>query len=178
MKTRYYEKPHPFLSDEYRLEKRDYLRQFDMALIVTTFLTGGRISEVLMSHADNFIIEDEYIRVTGLPLLKRLKKKQTTVDVLDSPPKGSLEGKYRYSKTYDAFISIGWETEPEIGTREDFPIPRWEPFVNIMMNWIKQTEGQGGYRWLFPRANGPNGRSLREYSSGWRKSSAWKPGHG
>jgi integrase len=163
MRTRYYMKEHPFLDAAWREERRDYLRQFDMNLIIAAFLTGCRISEILMSHVENFIIEDEYIRVTGLPLLKRMKKTQTITDILYEPPQGPNAEKYHYSKNLDAFIRIKWETEPEIAVRQDFPIPRWEPFVNLLIHWIKQApEGPGGYKWLFPTSKEPT----REESSG------------
>ena len=52
-----------------------------------------------------------------------MKKTKTIVDVLTEPPEGELPEKYHYSRAYDAFMKIGWETEPEIATRQDFPIP-------------------------------------------------------
>jgi len=117
-----------------------------------------------MSHAENFSVEDDFIRVNGLPLLKRLERKNSKVEVLDIlPSDGVIPPGYRWSSRYEGYVKTGWTTEPKIGTRADFPIPRWEPGTDTLINWINQAEeAPGGYRWLFPSSKRPK----REESSG------------
>lgn len=152
LNTEYYANPHPFLSDEYRKTQREYLCSFDQALEVAAFKIGGRISEVLMLHADNIKDEGDFLRITGMPVLKRLKKTRTIIDTLkEIPPDGVVPKGYKYAHSLGTFIKIRWDTDPVIGVREDFPIPRWEPFTDILLDWVDQAElGAGGFRWLFP----------------------------
>lgn len=157
LKTPYYSKPHPFLSDQYREEKRREICQTDKAIQVTAFLTGARISEVLMAHADNFAIEGEFLICKDLPVLKRFHKVASEIEYLDKPEAGEIVPKeYTWSKQYGSFVKIKWLTEPKIELREEFPIPTWEPFIDTLMERIKNAEpGPGGYRWLFPSSMTP-----------------------
>ncbi|MCX6648957.1 MAG: hypothetical protein NTV61_06160 [Candidatus Bathyarchaeota archaeon] len=157
LKTPYYSRPHPFLSDSYREEMRREICQTDKAIQATAFLTGARISEVLMAHADNFSVEGDFIICKDLPVLKRFSKIASEVEYLDKPNAGEIvPSGYVWSKTYGAFVKIKWVTEAKIETREDFPIPLWEPFTDTLMERIRDAKpGPGGFRWLFPSSMVP-----------------------
>lgn len=152
LKTPYYSRPHPFLTDSYREEKRREICLTDKAIQVTAFLTGSRISEVLMAHAENFNVEGEFIICKDLPVLKRFRKVASEIEYLDKPENNAVIPKeYTWSKQYGSFVKIKWVTEPKIELREEFPIPTWEPFTDTLLTRIKNAEpGPGGYRWLFP----------------------------
>jgi len=158
LKTPYYSRPHPFLSNSYREEKRREICQTDKAIQATAFLTGSRISEVLMAHADNFSVEGDFIICKDLPVLKRFSKIASEVEYLDKPGGGEIIPKgYTWSKTYGAFVKIKWVTDARLDIREDFPIPLWEPFIDILEERIREAKpGPGGYRWLFPSSSLPS----------------------
>jgi len=149
LKTPYYSKPHPFLSPEYREAKRREICQTDKAIQATAFLTGARISEVLMAHADNFAVEGEFLICKDLPVLKRFRKIASSVEYLDKPESGETVPKeYTWSKTYESFVKIKWVTEPKIELRGEFPIPLWEPFTDTLTERIREAKpGPGGLRW-------------------------------
>jgi integrase len=152
LKTRYFEKPHPFLTDEYREAKRREICLTDRAIQATAFLTGARISEVLMAHADNFSVEGDFLICKDLPVLKRFHKVASEIEYLDKPESGeTIPKEYTWSKQYGAFVKIKWVTEPKIELREEFPIPLWEPFIDTLEKRIREAKpGPGGFRWLFP----------------------------
>ena len=54
LETPYYNKKHPFMDLETRMRLRRELCFRDTSLVAAAMLTGGRINEVLMLHADNF----------------------------------------------------------------------------------------------------------------------------
>ena len=152
LKTPYYSRPHPFLSDSHRETMRREICQTDEAIQATAFLTGARISEVLMAHADNFNTEGDFLICKNLPVLKRFNKTASQVEYLSRPNAGEIIPKgYVWSKTYGAFVKINWVTTAKVESREDFPIPLWEPFTDILLKRIEEAKpGPGGYRWLFP----------------------------
>jgi hypothetical protein len=166
-KTLYYHQPHPFLSATYREEKRREICRTDKALQAAAFLTGSRISETLMAHAGNFDVEGDFLICKELPVLKRFTKTASKIHYLDKPESGEIIPKnYTWSKPYGAFVKIEWVTEPKIQLREEFPIPLWEPFVDILQERIREAKpGPGGYRWLFPSPMQPE----REESKGIQK---------
>lgn len=157
LKTDYYPNPHPFLSPEWRQEKREHLRRYDQALVAALILLGGRIQEILMTHTGMFELDGEFISVSGMPVLKRIKKIATKVQVLkELPENGIIPFGYEWSPAYRAFIKREWETTSIIQEREPFPVPTWEPLSNILLEWINRSEeGLGGYRWLFPTPASP-----------------------
>lgn len=173
LKTNYYSKPHPFLDPAYREQRRREICQMDQALLATSFLLGGRISEVLMAHIENFTFEDQFIVVKGLPTLKRFKKTATSTEILDRPESGQIIPKgYTWSSTYGAYVKNVWVTEAKLEEREDFCIGLWEPYVNILLEWIreatKKPPGEGGYKWLFPSPLSPE-REESKGIQGWIK---------
>lgn len=158
-KTPYYMKKHPFLTPEWREEERNRLRIYDRDLMIAALLLGGRISEVLMSHADNFTKDGDYIRVSNIPLLKRVERETIQGHVipfrqaieLDEIPPG-----YKFDSEKQAFIITETIVTSVRKERPVFPIPLWEPWVEILWNRIEAAEpGPGGYRWLFPTSATP-----------------------
>jgi len=143
MKTPYYK--HSILPN---IEsRREYLRRRDRALISALFLTGGRVSEVLMLRVENFHVEEEFIWVEGMPLLKRYELKKELVDERATPPPKEEAKNWRWNPEKGVFEK--WVIEgsiPKVVERPPFPIPRWEPLTDILLEWIEQSEE----KWLFP----------------------------
>jgi hypothetical protein len=65
LETPYYDKKHPFMDLEIRMRLRQELCFMDTSLIATAILTGGRINEVLMLHADNFDLSRKNLQGFG-----------------------------------------------------------------------------------------------------------------
>ena len=86
----------------------------DKALIATLFETGGRVSEVLSLKRSNFILQDDFIIVKAMRVLKRYKK----------------VGEYQ-----DDLGKKKWITKSMKAYRT-FPIPVKEPLVPYMLKWI------------------------------------------
>lgn len=88
----------------------------DQALIAATFLTGGRISEVLLLKRGNFDLSNkEILIVKSMPVLKRFKKVGERI----------VDGKKK------------WITEKQLAYRT-FPIVRKETAVPVLENWLKR----------------------------------------
>jgi integrase len=88
------------------------------ALIAALFLTGGRISEVLMLTRGNFTLskDKKYLLIKGMPIVKRFRKVGEWIDD---------EGKRR-KKT---------EKLTEYRT---IPIPIKEPLTKILLDWVSR----------------------------------------
>jgi len=94
----------------YRVNQ-DYLRKRDKALIATLFLTGGRVSEVLMLKKNNFDFDNEEAKRNNAFLVKDMKLlKHYTV-----------KGKPRY-------------------VTRTFPIWYDEPLVQYLPEWLLEIE--------------------------------------
>jgi site-specific recombinase XerD len=52
----------------------------DRALISALFETGGRVSEVLQLKKDNFVVQEPYVVVKAMPVLKRYNKVGEFID--------------------------------------------------------------------------------------------------
>ncbi|MHA2429113.1 MAG: tyrosine-type recombinase/integrase [Candidatus Hermodarchaeia archaeon] len=83
----------------------------DQGIIATMFETGGRVSEVLALRKNNFEITNDWIRVVGMPVLKRHRKDKETGEIIKIPT-----------------------------TRGRFGIPRAEPLVPYMLRIIKMAK--------------------------------------
>lgn len=129
---------------QYSVEKH---RRRDRALVVTAFLTGGRISEVLMLRKSNFEFQDERIIVKDMALLKRFKKTKEYLDMVEGKeqPTGPYGHLYHWSHKYEAWIKRRFDTKPVVKIREEFPIPYFEPLTTITVEWIKEAKD-----FLFP----------------------------
>ena len=98
------------------VEKSD--RKRDRALISALFETGGRVSEVLQLKKDNFTVQEPYVIVKAMPVLKRYEKIGERVD---------QKGKKR------------WITKRKVGYRT-FPIHMKEPLCPILLDWVCNAE--------------------------------------
>ena len=166
-KTLYYPNVNPIEDiNSKRIALRREKRLRDAALISALFLTGGRISEVLMLTADNFKLQEidgeSRLLVSGMSLLKRYDKQEEVLDLKDERPEGVLGRLYSYSKKRDAFVRVKWITESKIAERLSIPIPLWEPLALVLVdriNWAKENADPdkfGGYPWLFPSSRRPS----------------------
>ena len=88
----------------------------EKTFLSTTFLTGGRVSEVLSLTRDMFDVDREegVVVVRGMSLLKKFKKI------------GELPGG-------------GWETLPVDAVRRPFPVLLCEPLAPIMVDWTERS---------------------------------------
>lgn len=90
----------------------------DRALISALFETGGRVSEVLQLRKDNFVVQNPFLVVKAMPVLKRYKKIGEYKD---------KDGKTR------------WRTEGKIAYRT-FPIHMKEPLCKPLLDYIIKIE--------------------------------------
>ena len=91
-------------------------RERDRALIASLFETGGRVSEVLLLTKDMFLVQDPYLIVRAMPVLKRYEK-------IGVDEKGK------------------WITKKKKGYRT-FPIHCREPLVSYLEDWLNTLEGK------------------------------------
>jgi len=159
METPYYSRPNSIFEDEVREALRQKLRVRDRALVSALFLFGGRVSEVLMARKRNIIVEDEFILVDRLPVLKRYTRVKTEVNRLYSFPTPDDVG-YVWDPQKVCFIKYERSTLPKVEERKLFPIPRWEPLTDILLEYVSDVDD-----WLFPS----NYEIKREETSGVQK---------
>ncbi len=88
------------------------------ALISALFETGGRVSEVLKLKKDNFVVQDPYIVVKAMPVIKRYRKIEDYID---------KDGRKR------------WKTENKKATRT-FPIHLKEPLCPLLLEYVEKKE--------------------------------------
>jgi hypothetical protein len=145
--TQYYKNPNfKMFPDEVRESMRHNLQQRDKALVATMFLTGGRITEVLMSRSENFVVEDDFVIVINFPLLKRYSVVTEVSEESSTPPTDVTDLKaWKWDKETGNFKKYKRTVTPIIMKRPDFPIPRWEPLCEYLIQKVKDSEG-----WLFP----------------------------
>ena len=93
-------------------------RERDRALISALFETGGRVSEVLKLKKDNFVVQEPYVVVKAMPVIKRYRKIEEYID---------KDGRKR------------WKTENKKATRT-FPIHLKEPLCPLLLEHIEKTE--------------------------------------
>jgi site-specific recombinase XerD len=91
-------------------------REVDKALISALFETGGRVSEVLELRKDNFVVQEPFLIVKAMPVLKRYKK----------------IGEYR-----DKTGRIKWRTERKMAYRT-FPIHMEEPLCRLLLGYLSK----------------------------------------
>jgi site-specific recombinase XerD len=88
----------------------------DRALISALFETGGRVSEVLQLKKDNFVVQEPYVVVKAMPVLKRYSKVGEFVD---------RKGRKR------------WRTSEKKSYRT-FPIHMKEPLCLSLLEYIEE----------------------------------------
>lgn len=134
------------LADECMRTGRKGLRNRGLVCALET--TGGRIQEVLMLHRDNFVLEEDFVIVQNMPLLKRYTTEKIVVDTMTrTPPRGKG---YKWNDEEGVFVLYETIVKPRIEIRKDFPIPRWEPLVDHLIEYLEDLEESYGYHWLFP----------------------------
>lgn len=89
----------------------------DKALVSALFETGGRVSEVLQLRKDNFVVQEPYVIVKAMPVLKRYKKVGERVD---------KNGRKR------------WVTERKNAYRT-FPIHMKEPLCPTLIDHVENS---------------------------------------
>lgn len=101
-------------------------RARDAAFGITSFETGGRVSEVCVLHRNNFILTNpKVILVTKMRVLKRFHREPDP----ENPSKKKVVLDVVYRKT--------------------FPISRSDPLAKSMLEWIEEHD-----TWLFPTNQG------------------------
>lgn len=131
----------------------DLATQFDgprtrrnQVLFATTFLTGGRISEVLDLKKENFEIAEDEILVRGMDLLKRYRKTEEYKEWVDEKPKSQLSRLYNFDEEEKKFWRTRYKTTRRKTFRSPFTFPTREPLSQILIDWLNSFEK--GY--LFP----------------------------
>jgi len=152
LNNKYYYKKSRMFSDEQREAMRKALQLRDRDLAAALSLTGGRITEVLMARKENFVLEDDFIYVKNLPLLKRHTREKDLIETKTSPPtkEEQVEAKknkeiWEWITKENLFEKYKVSSDPTIIYRQEFPIPRWEPMTDFLVERINKSR-----TWLFP----------------------------
>jgi site-specific recombinase XerD len=108
-----------FCGWDYLLELAEKCKlERDRALISALFETGGRVSEVLKLRKDNFVVQEPYVIVKAMPVLKRYKKVGEYID---------KEARKR------------WQTEKKKAHRT-FPIHMKEPLCASVLEHVERIK--------------------------------------
>jgi len=111
----------------------------DRALYSATFLTGGRISEVLSLECDNFIVDEDFVCVRDMPLLKRYDKVGSWIERVDKPPDNVLRRLFVRDEKTGTWYRQRYNTKRKVERRPDFYFPRAEPLVPILIDWLDRV---------------------------------------
>jgi len=111
---------------------------------VTTFQSGGRVSEVLLLKKENFNVlpDDGVVKVSGMRCLKRYRKIDRYID---------CKGHAR------------WHTELKYELRKTFAIDRSEPFTPILERHLESITDPENY--LFPTSQRHGKQFLKTHVS-------------
>jgi len=138
--------------DSWRIKGRnlEFVIMRDKALVVTAFLTGGRIKEVLELKASNFdfLTNEDYIVCSGM-----LLEKSYTVENLREPVFITLEEYANMSYNNRRVFHLESVEGDEVyvkrhitkrnaaqSIRNDFPIFKSDPFVGLLDAWAMQHD--------------------------------------
>ena len=138
--------------DGWRLGKNgiEFVIMRDKALIVTLFLTGGRVNEVLELKPSNFDLDsnEEYIIVRGMPLEKVYVYETLREPVFVTPDEyANIVDKKHFKMENidgeDVYVKR-WHTKKNIphSVRKDFPIFKFDPFIGLFTAWIEQQDNE------------------------------------
>lgn len=130
----------------------------DRALYSATFLTGGRIGEVLLLKNDNFIIDLDEVTVTRMPLFKRYEKLAEFLEWVDEKPGNKLARLFKLDEERDKFYRKRYETRKEETFRSDFSFPKQEPLANLLVEWVENAK-----YYLFPGYSNSQLSYIRAY---------------
>ena len=108
------------------------------ALFATLFETGCRISEGLMLDSSMFVENTDTLRIYSVPVLKKNHKQR----------KKEIPEEMRLILTQEQIDTIEKYYEehkpPEVPKKlvtRTIPIPKKEPLVSAMMNWVHEQDG-------------------------------------
>ncbi len=121
------------------------LLERDRGLYSATFLTGGRIEEVLGLRVEHFQETEDLIIVKKMPLLKRYEKISEYIEKVDELPTNKLRRLFKLDEETGKYYRRRFQTEKTEAERKPFAFPTKEPLANILAEWIKQAEN-----FLFP----------------------------
>jgi integrase len=142
-----------FVGWEKIIELADMLKQDPLyqAIYATTFLTGGRISEVLPLRRGNFVVSDKYLTVTGMPLLKHYQKMSEYIEERDERPATNIGRLFQFNPGTGKWWRKRYSTERVDAARSDFDVRCDEPLCALTLEWINNTTSDvlflGATRW-------------------------------
>jgi len=124
-----------------------YLSERDRALFAVTFLTGGRIQEVLALRSNNFVVDksEETVTVQDMMLLKRYEKTGEYIERVEEKPTNKLARLFKWDEEKQRWWRTRYETEGKPDIRPDFSLPLDEPFVALLLAKLEITN-----EFLFP----------------------------
>jgi integrase len=117
-------------------------------IFATTFLTGGRISEVLLLRKKNFRIEEDQIIIEGMRLLKRYEKVEEYIEWKNEKPKGAFAKLYKYDEKSKKWYRKRYKTVLRKEYRPAFSFPINEPLVPLLLRRLNEIEDKE--QLLFP----------------------------
>ena len=113
----------------------------DRTLVATLFLTGGRISEVLLLKKENFdLSHEDVIVVKSMPLVKRFQRVTKTKKwkcVSHCNKRWGEKPSSEEFRTHEIQEYVGWATKP-LKDYRTFPIVRKDPPVPILEEWLNR----------------------------------------
>lgn len=112
-------------------------------VVIAGFKTGGRINAVLALETEMFKVEKDKIVVSNMPLLKRWKKTDVTIECIRC---GEFNTRYTVEcKQCGANLIYGgkkhYVTKKLDVKRADFFWPRTEPCNDVLMERVKVSDG-------------------------------------
>jgi len=130
----------------------------DRALYSATFLTGGRIGEVLLLRRDNFEVTSDEVIVRRMRLFKRYEKTGEWFEYVDEKPENRLARLYKWDREQEKYFRRRYETKTKIEYRSDFSFPANEPLASILIDWIERSDD-----YLFKGYKGDHLSYIRAY---------------
>ena len=114
----------------------------NQALFVTTFLTGGRIEEVLQLRKSNFKVnkDTQEIIVNDMRLLKRYEKLGEYLEWVDEKPTNKLSRLFKFDQDKNKFFRNRYETESKEEIRREFRFATTEDMAEILLNWLEMAQ--------------------------------------
>jgi integrase len=109
-------------------------------IYATTFLTGGRISEVLQLKKENFRIMEDQIVVERMRLLKRYEKIDEYMEWKKERPRGAFSKLYKFDEGSGKWYRRRYKTKLKIEYRPPFSFPIKEPLVPLLLKRLKEIE--------------------------------------
>lgn len=134
----------PYDTWRIRHRNRAFIIARDKALMVASFLTGGRVNEVLDLKVSNFDMNssDEYIVISNMLLEKVYTYEQLKEPIIVTPNEYvELEDREHFRLENimgDKVYVKRWQTKRNVAQsiRKPFPIFKSDPLVPLMIRWI------------------------------------------